>query len=128
MRDTPEQAFASYIKAFETLDPEAVLRFYHAPSIFIAPQGVFSVADANEARVLLARFMSQMKSQSYKRTEVVGLTVSELSPILVCCAGEFLRFNAEEDVISRVGFTYTLRYEENWKIVVAALYEPRPRG
>ncbi len=41
MSDNPESAFHAYLQAFETLDPEAPLPYYHLPSMFIAPQGVF---------------------------------------------------------------------------------------
>jgi len=122
--DRPELAFSSYMKAFETLDPEMALPFYHLPSMFIAPQGVFSVPDTNTARALLSQFMGQLRSQSYRRTEVVDLTVRALSPDLASCAGTFVRFNASGGEMARVGFTYTMRNAGSWKIVVAAVHDP----
>jgi hypothetical protein len=87
MTDSPESAFHAYIRAFETLDPEAALPFYHLPCMFIAPQGVFAAPDTNTARALLSQVMEQLRSQSYRRTEVVGLTVRKLSPDLASCTG-----------------------------------------
>src|SRR5580700_10664743 len=104
MTESPESAFHAYIRAFETLDPEAALPFYHLPGMFIAPQGVFAVPDANTARALLSQFMGQLRSQSYRRTEVVGLAVRRLSPDLASCAGTFVRFNAAGGEIARLGF------------------------
>ena len=124
MTDSPESAFHAYIRAFETLDPEAALPFYHLPGMFIAPQGVFAVPDTNAARTLLSQFMGQLRSQSYRRTEVVGLTVRNLSPELASCAGTFVRFNASGEEFARVGFTYTMRNAGSWKIIVAAVHEP----
>jgi hypothetical protein len=124
MTDSPESAFHAYIRAFETLDPEAALPFYHLPGMFIAPQRVFAVPDTNTARTLLSQFMGQLRSQSYRRTEVVGLTVRNLSPDLASCAGTFVRFNASGEEIARVGFTYTMRNAGSWKIIVAAVHEP----
>ena len=124
MTDSPESAFHAYLRAFETLDPEAALPFYHLPSLFIAPQGVFPVPDATTARALLSQFMGQLRNQSYRRTEVVGLTVRKLSPSLAACAGTFVRFNAGGDEIARAGFTYTLRHSDSWKIVVTTVHEP----
>lgn len=112
------------MQAFETLDPEMALPFYHLPSIFIAPQGVFPVPDANTGRTLLSQFMEQLRSQSYRRTEVVGLTVRNLSPDLASCAGTFMRFNASGEEIARAGFTYILRKVGSWKIIVAAVHDP----
>ncbi len=122
MTDIPELAFRKYIQAFETLDPEAALPFFHLPSMFIAPQGV--VPDINAAHGLLSQFMSQLRNQSYHRTEIVGLAVRKLSPVLASCAGTFVRFDRGGQEIARVGFTYTLRNAGSWKIVVAALHDP----
>ncbi|MFY9820629.1 MAG: hypothetical protein WAM82_04555 [Thermoanaerobaculia bacterium] len=124
MIDDPESAFHAYLRAFETLDPEAALPFYHLPGMFIAPQGVFAFPDANTARALLSEFMGQLRSQSYRRTEVVGLTVRKLSLGLATCAGTFVRFNTGGEEIARLGFTYTLRNAGSWKIIVAVVHEP----
>jgi hypothetical protein len=124
MTDGPELAFHAYTKAFETLDPEMALPFYHLPSMFIAPQGVFAVPDTNTARALLSQFMGQLRSKFYRRTEVVDLTLRSLSPDLTSCAGTFVRFNASSEEIARVGFTYTMRNAGSWKIIVAALHDP----
>jgi hypothetical protein len=124
MNDNPESAFNAYMRAFETLDPEAALPFYHLPAMFIAPQGVFAVPDTNTARALLSEFMGQLRSQSYRRTEVVGLTVHKLSPGLASCAGTFVRFNTGGEEIARLGFTYIMRDAGSWKIVVAVVHDP----
>jgi NTF2-like protein (DUF6841) len=122
--DGPESAFHAYLQAFETLDPEMALPFYHLPSMFIASHGVFPVPDTNTARALLSQFMGQLRNQSYRRTEVVGLTVRNLSQDLASCAGTFVRFNASGEEISRIGFTYIMRNAGSWKIIVAAVHDP----
>jgi hypothetical protein len=124
MTDSPESAFHAYIWAFETLDPEAALPFYHLPGMFIAPQGVFAVPDTNTARALLCQVMGQLRSQSYRHTEVVGLTIRKLSPDLASCAGTFVRFNTGGQESTRLGFTYTMRNAGSWKIIVAVVHEP----
>jgi len=124
--ETPELAFRAYMRAFETLDPEAALPFYHLPSIFVSSQGVFAVPDEQTARALMSQFMGQLRSQSYQRTEVVGLTVWRLSPDLASCSGVFVRFDTQNDEIARLGFTYTLRHAQSWKIAVAIVHAPQP--
>jgi hypothetical protein len=126
--DSPESAFLAYVRAFEALDPEAVLPFFHLPGMFIAPQGVYAFPDSITAQVLLSQFMGQLRSQSYHRTEVVGLTVSNLSPRLASCAGTFVRFDTRGLEITRLGFIYTMRNAGSWKIVVAVLHEPIAKG
>lgn len=124
MADNPESAFHAYIRAFETLDPEAALPFYHLPCMFIAPQGVFVAQDIATARGLLSQVMEPLRSQSYRRTEVVGLAVRQLSPDVASCAGTFVRFNTSGEEIARLGFTYTLRHAGSWKVIVAVVHEP----
>jgi hypothetical protein len=125
MTDDPESAFRAYVRAFETLDPEAVLAFYHLPSIFIAPQGVFVASDANTLRALMGQFTGQLRAQSYRRTEVSGLVVRALSAELASCGGVFVRFDVDGQEIARSGFTYTVRNSGgSWKIVAAVLHDP----
>ena len=124
MTDGPESAFHAYMQVLERLDPELAVPFYHLPGMFIAPQGVFPVPDTNTARALLTQFMAQLRGQSYRRTEMVGLTVRRLSADLAACTGTFVRRNASDKEIARVGFTYTLRNAGSWKIIVAALHDP----
>ncbi len=125
MTDTPESAFHAYIRAFETLDPEAVLPSYHLPGMFIAPQGVFAMPEADTARALLTQFMGQLRAQSYRRTEVSGLKVSPLSSGLASCAGVFVRFDASGQEMARLGFTYIMRNSGgSWRIAVAVVHDP----
>jgi hypothetical protein len=127
MTDSPEAALHAYLRAFETLDPEAALAFYHVPCIFIAPQGVVAAPDASTVRATLAQVMGQLRAQAYRRTEVRGLEVRELASGLASCAGEFARFNAGGEEIARPGFTYIMRRSDGaWRIVVATLHDPVP--
>ena len=124
MTDDLETAFRGYIEAFERLDPERVLSFYDLPSIFIAPAGVFAVPDAKTARALLSRFMDELRVQSYRRTQVLGLTARRLSPGLGSCSGTFVRFDTSDGEIARAGFTYIMRDSGSWRIVVAVVHDP----
>jgi NTF2-like protein (DUF6841) len=125
MIDDPKSTFLAYLRAFENLDPELVLPFYHLPAMFVAPQGIFMIADANTARTLLTQVMEQLRSQSYLRTEVANLVVRQLSSSLASCAGVFVRISTDGQEIARLGFTYTMRSNAgSWQIVVALLHEP----
>jgi len=125
MIDNPQAALRAYLRALEALDPEALLPFYHLPSMFIAPQGAFAAPDASALRALLAQFISQLRAQSYRRTEMSGLAVQALSPRLASCSGVFVRYNASGDEIARAGFNYLMLEDDgSWKIVVAIVHEP----
>jgi hypothetical protein len=90
----------------------------------LGSKGVFAMPDAITARALLSQIMEQLRSQSYRRTEVVGLVSSNLSPDLCACSGTFVRFNTVGQEITRLGFTYIMRNAGSWKIVVAVVHEP----
>jgi hypothetical protein len=65
MTESPESAFHAYARAFETLDPEAVLQSYLLPCMFIAPQGVFAASSTPcsmraSGRLLLQSCMSRL--------------------------------------------------------------------
>jgi len=125
MIDDPKNTLFAYLQAFENLDAELVLPFYHVPAMFVAPQGVFVFPDTNTARTLLTQVMGQLRSQSYLRTDVADLVVRQLSPSLASCAGVFVRIGTNGDEIARLGFTYTMRSNAgSWQIVVALLHEP----
>jgi len=55
---TPEEALRAYVEAFETLDADAVVPFYHTPCMFIAPQGVFVAEGVDAARGVASRRIS----------------------------------------------------------------------
>jgi len=125
MVDNPKSTLLAYLQAFENLDPDLVLPFFHLPSMFVVEQGVFVFADANAARTLLTQVMAQLRSQSYLRTEVADLVVRQLSPSLASCTGVFVRISMDGQEIARLGFTYTMRSQAgSWQIVVAILHEP----
>ena len=125
MTDTPASTFRAYVRAFESLDPDAAAPFYHLPSLFIAPQGVIVAPDAEALRGLLAGFMAQLHAQAYRRTDVFRLETRALGAELASCSGVFTRFDVSGREIARLGFTYTMRaVDGGWKIVVAAVHEP----
>ncbi|PWU04300.1 MAG: hypothetical protein C5B52_01700 [Bacteroidetes bacterium] len=110
------------MSAFEALDPEKALVFYHIPCIFIASQGAVAATDAETCKKLISGFMGRLREQNFLRNEVVGLNVNQLSPILAICSGTFIRIDKNEKEINRFGFNYTMRNDGSWKIVVAALF------
>ena len=123
--DTPESALRAYIHVLEALDVETALPFYYVPSMFIAPQGVFAAPDVGTLRTLLAQFIEQQRTQSYRRTDISNLSCRMIPRGLASCSGVFVRYNAGGEEFARVGFTYTMREENgSWKIVVAAVHEP----
>jgi len=116
----PEEILDAYVRAFESLDADAVVPFYHLPCMFIAPTGVTLVLDAEVARGVAAKLIEHARSQDYRRTEILDLEVRMLADRLASLSGVFARFNSKGQEISRFGFAYTMYgVETGWKIVCA---------
>lgn len=120
----PEEALAAYVTAFATLEPEAVLPFYHLPCLFVSPQGAHAITEPAGLRALVTALMAQARGQGYHRTGTVGLEARRLGTALASLSGTFVRFNAAGGEIGRFGFAYTLRLgEEGWRIAVALAHD-----
>lgn len=129
MSQEPEAAIRAYVRAFESLDQEAVVPFYHLPCMFIGPLGVAVASDADAARGMASLLIEHARSQGYRRTEIHDLKTSLLGESLASGSGAFARLNSSGEEISRFGFTYLLRKDAaGWKIVVAAAHEASPHA
>ena len=116
----PEDTLRAYVRAFETLEAEAVLPFYDSPCMFIAPFGVSLAGDGDAARHIAAALMEHARSQGYRRTEIRSLRVEGLAGNLAMLTGVFVRFDSKDAEVGRFGFTYILREGgAGWRIVVA---------
>lgn len=92
--------------------------------MFIAPPGVTVVSDANTARAMASRLIEHARSQGYRRSEILDLDLRTLGESLASVSGVFVRFNSNEEEISRFGFAYTMRKDSGrWGIVVALAHE-----
>ncbi len=124
MKEKPEDALRAYVRAFETLDPDAIARFYHRPCMFIAPPGASLASDSDAARAVAARLVEHARSEGYRRTEVLNLKVKRLADSLASLTGVFVRYSAADEEISRFGFGYTLWHDgTSWRIVVAMAHD-----
>ena len=120
MNDGPEETLRAYVQAFESLDPDAVVPFYHQPCLFVSPFGVSLAADAGAARGIVSQLVEHARSQGYRRTQIRGLEVKELADSVALLSGTFVRFGAGDGEIGRFGFVYVLhRGAGGWRIAVA---------
>jgi hypothetical protein len=114
------------VQAFETLSAEAVVPFYDLPCTFIRPDGVWVVQDESTAVVLVNHLIDHARSQGYHRTDVSRLAVRPLAAGLAELAGVFVRYDAAQEEIARLGFTYIVRKGDlGWRIVVAVAHDPQ---
>lgn len=124
MVDKLEETLGAYVRAFESLDPEAVVSFYRLPCMFITPAGVTLVADAPTARGVASTLIEHARSQDYRRTQILKLDVRMHGERLASLSGTFARFNSARAEIGRFGFVYIMQRDGNgWHIVVAIAHE-----
>lgn len=120
MANDPVEALRAYVTAFETLNPELVVPFYHSPCIFIAPFGVSVAIDATAAYLTASALIDHARSQGYHRTEITQLQKRTLASNLALLSGVFVRYGSNDKEIGRFGFTYIMReVGVEWRIVVA---------
>ena len=119
------QTFTNYTQAFQTLDPRAVLPYFHVPCMFIPPQGVRVLATAADVEALLTQVMKGLKARSYARSELMDLHVKQMSGNTALVSVSRARYTPDGRELERLGETYTLRRTEGgWKIVVAMIHDP----
>ena len=124
MSGTPTDMLTAYVRAFETLRPEAVVPFYDLPCTFVRPDGVWIVQDEAAAVVLVNHLIDHARSQGYHRTDISRLAVRALAANLAELEGVFVRYDAAQEEIARFGFTYIVRRGEGgWRIVVAVAHD-----
>jgi ketosteroid isomerase-like protein len=118
------QAFTSYIQAFQTLDPQAAVPYFHVPCMFIPPQGVLVLTTAADVQALLIQVMEGLKARAYARSELLNLRVIQMSDNTALVTVGRVRYATDGRQLERFGETYTLRrIEAGWKIAVAMIHD-----
>ncbi len=125
--DGPENTLYDYVRAFESLDADRVMTFYHMPCIFIAPMGISLISNADAVRGMAMTLIEHARRQNYRRSAIQGLKVKRMADNIATLAGVFLRFDSSEQEITRFGFAYTMFHDGNrWKIAVGVAHDPPP--
>ena len=119
------QTFTNYVQAFQTLEPDATLPYFHVPCMFIPPEGVRVLATAADVEALLTQVMEGLKARSYARSELMDLHVKQMSGNSAVVSVSRVRYATDGREMERFGETYTLRSTEGgWKIAVAMIHDP----
>jgi ketosteroid isomerase-like protein len=119
------QAFTNYIQAFQTLDPQTTVTYFHVPCMFIPPQGVHVLATTADVQTLLIQIMEGLKSRGYARSELLNRRVNQMSDNTALVTVNRVRYATDGRELERFGETYTLRkVEGGWKIAVAMIHDP----
>ncbi len=66
------RTYRDYIQAFQSLDPKAILPFYHAPFISISSREVRVLNTLSEIEASFARNMDILRESKYARTDIIN--------------------------------------------------------
>ena len=116
----------SYYQAFSALEVDAILAFYHEPSMFVSVQGVNVVpTHAALGAMVLNPIREDLRSRGFDRSEFSLREGRRLSDALAVLTGVAIRYKIDGSELERVGVTYVLRKQNpRWKIVVLTVHEP----
>ena len=115
-----------YYSAFSTLKIEAVLPYFHEPSMLIGPQGAFAATTHTLLATAVVPAMESLQARGFGRTE---LSIRELSNDLMSTAtlvgGVAQRYKVDGQGSNQAAITYVLhRADGRWKITVLIIHDP----
>jgi hypothetical protein len=122
--------FQDYAKTFESLNPLAILPFYHYPALLISSNKVAALNHQLEGLIKLSFVMAELKFRGYDHARTEFLSVRQLGNNLAIVSGVVIRYKKDrhekdDDELERFGLTYTLRkVDESWKIITGMLHDP----
>ena len=118
------RTYAEYFQAFQSLEAEAVLPYYHMPCMMLSSDGVVVIASADEARALFTGMMKGLKARSYARSEWASLGVKQLSDGAAVLSTRVVRYRTDGAELEQFGATYTFRKTDSgWKIVMLMVHD-----
>jgi hypothetical protein len=123
------EAFRSYAKAFQQLDPGAIPAHFETPALASTPRGLLALSDAAAVERTYAGVMGDAKAKAYARSEFYDLTEQRLAAELSLVTGGCVWIDKSGQVIQRFGISYVLhRSQDTWRVVVALIHEPSSSG
>jgi hypothetical protein len=119
------QTLDDYYRAFSTLEVQAILPYFHEPSMLISPQGVLPAPTLAALAGLFSVAMEGLRTRDFGRSELSPGFVESLSSSATLVTGIALRYRTNGQELERVGVTYVLyKGEGGWKIAVIVLHDP----
>jgi ketosteroid isomerase-like protein len=118
------RTLADYYDAFSTLDVQAVLPYFHEPSLLVSPQGVFAAPTFAVLATVVTPAMEGLRSREYGRSELSVGNVNSLGASATLITGVAIRYKRDGQELERAGVTYVLhKAHTGWKIAVLILHD-----
>jgi len=117
------RVLTEYYATFSTLDVQAVLPYFHEPSLLITPQGVFAAPTYAVLTTAFTPAMEGLRDRGFGRSELSVQEVRSLSATATLVTGVAVRYKVGGQELERVGVTYVLhKADTRWKIAVLILH------
>jgi hypothetical protein len=114
-----------YYSTFSTLNADAASRYFHEPSLFIGPQGIFAASTHVLVAAALGPFMEALRARGFGRTELRVRNLKLLSATATLVEGVAQRYKFDGQELDRAGVTYVLhKTDSGWKIAVVVTHDP----
>jgi ketosteroid isomerase-like protein len=118
------RVLTDYYNAFSKLDVQAILPYYHEPSLLIGPGGVAATFTYAALTAMFAAAMEGLRARGYARSELSMLHVKRLSATTTLASGVAVRYKADGQELERGGVTYVLhKADSGWKIAVLVAHD-----
>jgi hypothetical protein len=122
------QVIADYYRDFSTLNVQAILPYFHEPSLLVGPQGVIPIPDGAALVAVFGPVMEGLRARGYGRSELEPGYVKSLSSSAALIGGVAVRYKFDGQQLDRVGVTYVLhKTESGWKFATVILHNPDPQ-
>jgi ketosteroid isomerase-like protein len=118
------RVLADYYAAFSTLDVQAVLPYFHEPSVLIGPQGVLAAPTYGVLTTVFTPAMEGLRAKGFGRSELSVRNLKSLSATAALVTGVAVRYRVDGQEFERVGVTYVLyKADTRWKIAVLIVHD-----
>ena len=115
----------AYYSATSTLNVDAVLPYFHEPSLLIVPQGVFAATTHTLLATVVGPTLEGLRARGFDRTELNVQYHKSLSATATLVRGVAQRYKLDGQALDQAGVTYVLhKTASGWKIAVLILHDP----
>jgi ketosteroid isomerase-like protein len=119
------QTLGDYYRAFSKLDMQAILPYFHEPSMLVGPRGFGAAPNHAALATMLAPSLKGLPPRRFARSELIRLHVRRLSAATALASGVAVRYKTDGKELERAGVTYLMqKAKRNWKIAVLVIHEP----
>jgi hypothetical protein len=127
--ESVNQVIADYYRDFSTLNVQAILPYFNEPSLLVGPQGVIPIPNHSALVAVFGPVMQGLRAKGYGRSEFEPGYAKSLSSSAALIGGVAVRYNADDQLLERVGITYLLhKTESGWKFATLVLHDPDRSG